>query len=398
MKRLNIKESGGKRLLATLDDNSHKLERNTRQVREMQEHDDRLDLLFKVGKKVEAETEVPKLLDEIMEMTQKTLKVAASSVLLIDEKTNELFFQTAKGKAGPTITKMGLKVQYGIAPWVAQHRQPLIVNNVAEDTRFNKSIDEHTSFVTRSILCVPLVVGDKTIGVLEVLNKLDGDGFNNQDLELLTPLASFAALAIDNARLHQSILESCMNTIRTLAATIDAKDPHTYGHSQRVMEYALLGADSLSLPPAELKIIEYGGILHDIGKIAVDEAILRKPASLTPEEWTVMRTHSYVGASIIAHAPFLEKTSKLVLTHHEKYNGSGYPDKLSGEEIPIGSRLLSVADAFDTMTTSRSYRAALSVEFAIDELRKCTGTQFCPVAVEAFITAFKKQRRVPQLT
>jgi len=236
-------------------------------------------------------------------------------------------------------------------------------------------------------------LGEEVIGVIEVLNKADGSEFNRQELKVLTALASMAALAID-AKLHQSVLDGYVNTIKVLAASIDAKDPYTHGHSQRVTKYALLGGASLSLPPEELKNIEYGGILHDIGKIAVDEAILRKPGPLTPEEWEVMRTHPTVGANIIADVPFLEEPRKLVLHHHEKYDGTGYPDRLKGEDIPLGARLLAVADALDTMLTERSYRGAASMDHALSELRRCTGTHFCPVAVEASISGLNKRREI----
>ncbi len=375
------------------DNTAHKTSQSTKNFPETQDHDEKLDFLSKVAKKIAEESELSKLLNGIMQMTQKTLKASASSVLLVDEDTGKLSFVTARGKAGSTITQMSLKVQSGIAPWVAHHCQPLIVNDVTKDRRFNKSIDKKTGFQTKSILCAPLVAGGKTIGALELINKLDGGEFNNHDLELLTPLAQYAALTIDNTRLHQLVLEGYVNTIKVLSATIDAKDPYTYGHSQRVTEYALMAAVAHSLPPEELKTIEYAGILHDVGKIAVNEAILRKPASLTREEWEVIRIHPSVGADIVANVPFLGKAKEMVVAHHEKYDGSGYPRGLRGEDIPFGARILAVADAFDTMTTSRSYRAALSIEYALSELRKCTGTQFCPVAVEAFISGFEQHRK-----
>jgi putative nucleotidyltransferase with HDIG domain len=227
---------------------------------------------------------------------------------------------------------------------------------------------------------------------------MDGSEFNNQDLGLLTTLASYAALAIDNAELHQAVMNGYMNTIKVLAAAIDAKDPCTFGHSQRVAEYALMGATALSLSATELQVIEYGGILHDIGKIAVNENILRKPTCLDPKEWEIIRTHPSAGAAILDGVPFLDEARKIVLYHHENYDGNGYVNKLAGEGIPIGARLLAVADAFDTMTTERSYRTAVSVDCAIDELRRCAGAQFCPVTVEAFIAGFRKRQRKPPLS
>lgn len=391
--RTDIKQDCVSELRVGFGHTRDKPELGIKQAQQM--HDERIDILYEISKKVEAESELSRLLDEIMGKTRHTLKAAASSVLLVDRQTGELFFETANGKAGNALTAMKVKVDSGIAHWVVHHNQPLIVNDVSQDTRFNKTIDKSTGFITMSILCVPLMVGRKVIGALEVLNKLDGNGFSDQDMELLTPLASFAALAIDNAQLNRSILDGYINTVKVLAATIDAKDPYTYGHSQRVTEYALLGATSLSLPSEELKVIEHAGILHDIGKIAVSDSILCKPAPLTPDEWQIIRTHPRAGAEIISNVPFLEEARNLILDHHERYDGTGYPNKLHCDDIPVGARLLAVADAFDTMTTDRAYRAALSIDYAIEELRRCAGKQFCPDAVEAFIAGLHSTKGLP---
>ncbi|MBM3176263.1 MAG: HD domain-containing protein [Chloroflexi bacterium] len=361
------------------------------------QQDESLELLYKVGRKVEAEPELSRLLNDIMQMTQDTLQASASSILLVDETSGELFFEAARGKAGNTLTETRFKIQAGIAPWVVEHNEGVIVNDVISDRRFNKGIDKKTGFSTKSIMCVPLVVGRKIIGALEVLNKIDGSEFGNKELELLTTLASYAALAIDNAKLNQAVVSGYMNTVKVLAAAIDAKDPYTYGHSQRVAEYALIGATTLSLSATELQVIEYGGILHDIGKIAVNENILRKPTRLDPEEWEIIHTHPSTGAAILDGVTFLNQTRELVLHHHERYDGTGYTSRLAGASIPIGARLLAVADAFDTMTTERSYRVAVISDRALDELRQCAGTQFCPEAVDAFIAGFRKRQHKPHL-
>jgi len=180
------------------------------------------------------------------------------------------------------------------------------------------------------------------------------------------------------------------STIKALAAAIDAKDHYTRGHSERVTQYALLGGTSLSFSREELEVLEHAGILHDIGKIGIPDSLLSKPGRLTDEEWITIRKHPEIGGRILENISFLEEARNFVLHHHERYDGTGYPDGLSGEDIPLGACLLAVADAFDTMTTKRSYRDAVSADCAIDELRTCSGTQFCPIAVDAFISVFNK--------
>ncbi len=363
-------------------------------IKEKEGYEKRLDLLYNAGKKVSSASEMWVLLNQTLHMVQQTLQASASSVLLIDQGRKELYFQVAEGKAKNTIRQVRLSLDSGIAGWVVRHVRPLIVNDVTRDKRFNKEIDKLTGFVTNSVLAVPLVFGHKVIGVLEVLNKVDGSAFNEQDLEVSIALTSTAAVAISNARLHQVMLDGYKSTVKALAAAIDAKDPYTSGHSRRVMEYAVVGANSLRFSPEELQAIEFAGMLHDVGKIGVDDAILRKSGLLAPEEWLIVQKHPMIGANIIREIPFLEGARDLVLHHHERYDGMGYPEGLKGEDIPLGARLLAVADAFDTMTTERSYRRAQSFNDALYELGKCAGAQFCPVAVEAFVSGFKEQQRM----
>jgi HD-GYP domain-containing protein (c-di-GMP phosphodiesterase class II) len=352
-----------------------------------------LDLLYAVGKKVGSVSELSKLVKQITQMTQRTLQANASSVLLFDDEERELRFEIAEGKSEKALRKMRLNAKSGIAGWVAQNKKPIIINDVTHDQRFNKSIDEVTGFTTKSIICVPLIVHRKAIGVIEVLNKADGSDFNEQDLDALTSVASTAAIALENAQLHQNVLSAYKSTIKALAAAIDAKDHYTRGHSQRVMEYALIGGMSLSLPREELEILEYAGLLHDIGKIGIADKILSKPGPLDEQEWEIMRQHPKIGSDILKDIPFLEKARILVLHHHERYDGGGYPDGIKGEDIPIGARLLAIADAFDTMTTDRAYRAAISVDSAIKKLPRYSGTQFCPFAMEAFVSGYKEQQK-----
>ncbi len=346
----------------------------------------RLELIYEVSKRVGSVPRMKEMLEQVIKMTQKTLNASAASILLFRDNDQELYFEVVSGPVGKDLRQVKLSTKYGIAGQVARTGKPLIVNDVSRSENFHKMIDDTTGFTTKSLVCAPLAVHRNILGVIEVLNKLDGSEFEEQDLEAVISVANTAAMAIENTRLHQTVLEAYKSTIKTLAASIDAKDPYTRGHSQRVMEYALLAGSYLSFSSEELETLEYAAILHDIGKISIDSTILNKPSSLTKSEWNIIREHPVIGANLLKGIPFLEKASELVLCHHEKYNGEGYPNGLSGEEIPLGARLIAVADAFDTMTTDRSYRAAMTVESAVKELKDCAGKQFCLVSVKAFIT------------
>jgi len=356
----------------------------------IQEASTMLDFLHEVGKKVGSVSKLNQLMKQVMRMTQHTLNAEASSILLLDNDERTLRFEIAEGESERILKQLKLNLQSGIAGWVARYKKPLIINDVTRHQRFDRSVDEMTGFTTKSVICAPLLVHRRLIGVIEVLNKTDGSDFSAQDLGTLTSVASTAAMAIENTQLHQSVLDAYKSTIKALAAAIDAKDHYTRGHSQRVMEYALMGAVYLSFPREELEVLEYASILHDIGKIGIDDRILSKPAQLTDEEWEIMCQHPRIGAEILKEIPFLKKARAFILHHHERFDGSGYPNGLKQEGIPMGARLLAIADAFDTMTTDRAYRVRVDVDTALKELYNCSGTQFCPEAVDAFFFGYQE--------
>lgn len=343
-----------------------------------------LDPVYSVSKKNRTIPRMTEVLEQVIRMTQKTLRASAASILLFRGNDQELYFEAASGPVGKELRQVKLNTRYGIAGQVARTGKPLIVNDVVRSVNFHKMIDDTTGFRTKSLICAPLMVQRRILGVVEILNKLDGTEFGEADLDAVLSVANTAATAIDNTRQHQTILDAYKNTITTLAAAIDAKDPLTRGHSQRVMEYTLMAGTYLSLPAEEMETLEYAGVLHDIGKISIDSAILSKPEHLTPEDWDIMRLHPVTGANLLKEISFLEKASEIVLCHHERQDGKGYPNGIKGDDLPLGARIISVADAFDTMTTDRSYRQSISIEQALRELQKCSGSQFCPMAVKAF--------------
>jgi putative nucleotidyltransferase with HDIG domain len=353
----------------------------------------RMNLLSEIDKTVRSASGLADLDEHVSQMIRRALRCSTCAVLLLDESKKELLFELTNGKRHSPAEHIRLNAGSGIAGWVARNSRPLIINDIHKDRRFNKDIARLAGYPSKSVMCVPLIVRGKTIGVLEVLDKLNGSGFTGEDLEVLVAVGSIAGMAIDNTRLHRSVEEGYKGTIRALAAAVDAKDPYTCGHSRRVTEYALAAGKALSLPEEKLEALEYGATLHDIGKIGIPDSILAKPGPLRAEERKIVRQHPLIGASIIEGIPFLEETRRLVVHHHERYDGGGYPHGLQGEAMPVVTRLLTVADVFDTLTTNRSYRSAMGNREALDELVRCSGTQFCPVAVEAFIAAFRQDDR-----
>ena len=203
-------------------------------------------------------------------------------------------------------------------------------------------------------------------------------------------MATTAALAIENVRLNECLHDYYKSTVNALVSLADAKETTGCGHSKRVAKYALMGAANLSLSEEHIQTIEYAAILHDIGKLAIPDRILNKSDNLTNEEWEIIRKHPEIGYNLLREIPFLEEASRLILYHHERYDGKGYPRGSEGEAIPIGARLIAVADAFDNMTTEHPYRVALDNKLAFVELNRHIRSQFCPIAVKAFFSGFHR--------
>ncbi len=206
----------------------------------------------------------------------------------------------------------------------------------------------------------------------------------NQDLVEANRL-----LQLTNDRLEQSHL----SVIGALLGALEAKDKYTHGHSSATMFHAVAVARELNLTEDEIAAVQLGALFHDIGKIGIPETILRKPERLNDEEWAEMRMHPIVGANLLAQVPTLEKVRPIVLAHHERYDGTGYPNGLKGDEIPLAAQIISVADTFEAMTSTRPYRKALSFDHTIRELRAVSGTQLNPIVVEKFIAVVTEHRQ-----
>ncbi len=359
-------------------------------LKRIEEKTDRLSLLSHLGQILNSTLDHREVRRRAMEAATQLMKAEVGSLLLVDQERKQLFFEVALGDQEETIKKITLNLGEGIAGWVARSGEPLIVNDPEKDSRFFKGVDDRTEFKTRNIICVPVKVKDKTIGVLEAINKKGGEDFNEEDLSLFTSLADQVAIALDNARLYQELEEMFFQTAESLADAIEKRDPYTGGHTQRVTRYSLAAAQYLPLKPLELKWLKIASVLHDIGKIGIDDQILRKPDRLNPEEFNAIKRHADMGAEIIEHIKPLRDIVPGVKYHHEQVDGSGYPEGLKGERIPMIAKIVSVADTYDAMTTDRPYRKALNKEIAIKELKRCSGTQLDQDAVEAFIRAYEK--------
>jgi putative nucleotidyltransferase with HDIG domain len=234
-------------------------------------------------------------------------------------------------------------------------------------------------------MCVPLVIDVKYLGAIYVENSTKVFSFSESDLELLTVLANQAATAISNALLYEQLQVSFYETVRSLGNALEAKDKYTRGHSDRVSRYAVGIGKQLDLDQTTLHTLRFAAELHDIGKIAIKEAIIDKSGKLTDEEYETVKKHPELGVEILRPIRFLKPVLPIILHHHERYDGSGYPNGMRGNIIPLGARILNLADAFDAMTTQRPYNKPMSLSDALEMCRKEAGGSFDPDCVDALV-------------
>ena len=322
-----------------------------------------------------------------MESITRLMHAETGSLLLVDREQDELYFEVALGEKGKKLKEVRLSIGEGIAGWVAKHGKPLIIHDVPKDWRFQCKMDRRSKFRTRDMVCVPMRIKGRTIGVLQAINRIGGS-FGNDDLKLFQMFSNQVAVALDNARLYQEILDTFYATSEALAEAIEKRDPYTGGHTRRVLGYCMATAGYLKMPSKSLEVLKLSAVLHDIGKIGVEDSVLRKEAPLDMKEALAMRMHPQHGAEILKHIPHLKDVMPGMLYHHERVDGLGYPEGLKGRHIPLVAKIISVADTYDAMTTTRPYRKGLPAKVALAELEKFSGIQFDGRVVKAFFKAY----------
>ncbi|MBI2267339.1 MAG: HD-GYP domain-containing protein, partial [Armatimonadetes bacterium] len=236
---------------------------------------------------------------------------------------------------------------------------------------------------------------ERIVGVLQFLQK-QGERFSPEDMDIFNAFSNLVAVAVHNRRLNEGLQEA-FSTVKTLAEAIESKDHYTYGHSKRVTEFALAIFDEIAGVPEDRKALEIAALLHDVGKVGIRPDLLQKEGELTDEEYEHVRSHPEISYHILKKTRHFRKILPAIRHHHERFDGRGFPDGLRGDDINLAAKIISVADAFDAMTSDRPYRQAMSQEDAAAELRRGSGTQFDPRIVEAFLLAREKGKIQPTI-
>ncbi|MDR0306637.1 MAG: response regulator [Chitinispirillales bacterium] len=324
------------------------------------------------------------LVKKLLEFSLNMVKADSGAVLLADGKSRFAVSQTS----GAFIDYQFWRSRaFTIAcGWVQSNNKAIIIGS---EERERAAGLEKIPDGLRCCMALPLAANDKFLGTLLLVRKSGNSSFSNLDLQIVNALTMQASIFVENIKLYENIRNNYLSTIRAFAHAVEAKDEYTHGHSENVMKYTVALGKFMGISEQELEHIKYAGLLHDIGKIGISESILNKPSKLTDEEYNQIMRHPELGARIISNIPFLSPLAALVQHHHEFYNGKGYPFGLSGEEIPLGARMLSVSDTYEAMTSNRPYRKAMPQETAFKILVEEKGRQFDPVIVDAFLKVMK---------
>lgn len=371
------------------------------------------------------------LIKMIVKTIDEQLKVTHTAVLLYKEEKKSYILIDSKGSEGlkipvgfirlsvdnPLISVFSEKQSYLITETGILRYEDVIAALRSRDILERQSdlydrllLIKRQMDLLKASLCIPCYFKRDLLGILVLGEKITGESFTRQETGFFVTLANDAAMAIANAQLIENLHSKVeeikglylrehrifIHTSIALAAAIDARDPYTHGHTERVTNYCLAIAKELDGLP-EIgnyrnfrETLQISALLHDIGKIGIPDHILNKHSRLTPEEYEEIKKHSIIGATILNPIKELGDVAKEIRAHQECYDGSGYPDGLKGNAIPLVARIIAVADAFDAMTTNRAYRKAKTAEEGVQELKRCSGTQFDPVIVSAFLLAYEK--------
>jgi len=343
-------------------------------------------IFYYVGR-IADERDIDQLLILLADMGRDLISADRCTVWLFNRQTQELWSKVAHG-----VDRITIPSSAGIAGCVATTGDSLIINDPYNDERFDKEIDKKTGYHTRNILGLPIQDGEgKIIGVFQAINKMpEPEAFSKQDLEHLLLAATYTGKALDAAMLQEEIEATQREIIFTLAETGELRSKETGYHVKRVAEFCRLFAAKHGLSDDETELLRLSSPMHDIGKIAIPDSILLKPGKLTPDEWSIMQTHTTLGYEMLKHSErrLLKAAAIIANEHHEKWNGKGYPNGTRGKDIHIFGRITAMSDVFDALANTRVYKPAWELDRILELFKEEKGQQFDPDLVKVFLDNF----------
>jgi putative nucleotidyltransferase with HDIG domain len=344
-----------------------------------------LNALNKISSELTRTTDLDVLLNKIIKYAAMIVKAEAASILLLDKEKNELYFKASLGKKSNEIKKYKVKVGEGIAGWVAKKGKSLIVNDVAKDTRWAKKIDTSTKFKTKSLICVPLILEKEIMGVMEVINKKDKECFDKKDEDILNSFANQVVIALRNANIIEDLNNYFIHATEILIQAMENESLAPKGHFMRLARLSTQIGNKLGITGKDYNNLYYASLLHDIGKIKVSRKIdisfkEKDNYHLVQNEISL---HPIVGANMLKQINLFKDIIPIVKHHHENYDGTGYPDGLSGEKIPLASRIIAVVEDYTKILYNEYIENSYEKNKALDKLFSLTGTKYDPKVLNA---------------
>lgn len=339
-----------------------------------------LSVLYAADEVFELSSDPGEVVERLASLVMKSLQPLQVVVLLSDEGRAELMPKVVlpKGRNDdrPALSRSLVRM-------ILEEREAVLLEDVRQQVDLGDSIVRQLDDI-RSVMAVPIKARDEVIGILQVVSSSSCPPFNEDDLRVLVALASKTGAVLDGARLYRELHQLFVSTTQALIDALEAKDPYTRGHSDRVAGYSVALGREVGLSEAELGDLHHAASLHDLGKIGMPDRILHSTDKLSVEEFARVKEHPVVGARLLRNIPLLQRSIDGVRHHHEAWDGSGYPDGLADREIPVIARVIAVADIFDALTSDRTYRQALSPAEAMEELSRLSGSKLDPELVIAF--------------
>lgn len=334
--------------------------------------------LLDLTEKIALTTAFPDLLRATLQAVHDVVKGDTGSLMLFDDMTGELKIKAAFGlpkEAGTYRVELG----QGISGWVAQNKKALLVKDLPD---YIKPLASRSDLV--SAISVPMIAGDFLVGVVNIGSRDPKISFSSKDIKLTVRLLRQAAISIRNSKDCYGLESLYLDLMKAMTQVVEARDPYSQGHSENVTRYSVAIASEMALPPGKVRAIKLAAMVHDVGYAAISPSIFKVTEPLSTIERALIKTHPVLAGEMMKKIPRLADVATIILHHHERFGGSGYAGGLKGEEIPLGSRILSVADAFDAMTSKKAYREAFPAAEAVIELRRGSGSQFDPEIVRIF--------------
>ncbi len=341
-----------------------------------------LETIYKVGNAINSIQTLDELLDQIAEMLLGVFQDVQRVCILLKEDKKNFEPKFIKNRGG--VPSDSFHMSHSVINNAVEEKVCLLANDASRDGRFAAS-ESVISLHLRSVMCAPLVSKGVVLGAIYLDNCEKPNCFDENDVALLSALANQSATAIENSKLYEDVQKAYHDSILALMNTVEAKDPYTRGHSQRTSRYALGIAQEMKLSEEECKKIKTAAELHDIGKIGVHDMIIGKESPLSTMEFQSIQAHALSGEKILDPIEYLKFALPMIRNHHEKYDGTGYPDGLKRDKIPLGARIIGAADTFDAMTTQRPYNDPIPFNKALEKCKALKGKQLDAKVVNALV-------------